>query len=173
MSKALIFILLSFCVFYIMTRTVYLRITKEGGIKIELHLPITAVVLYKAERDDNKYKNKKRGKIKTSISYYHRIIKCILALINESEIEIIRFSLPAPDEHEKAYKYKALFYTTLAYVKNKSKKLTFKDDGFLLFSDSSSLQLDISFKLYLYRLISLIFTVVYSITKEKRRKRKV
>ena len=60
MAGLLIFILLSFALFYYLTRIVWVRIIKGEEFIIELHLPIFAIYLIKRkDKGDNNKKAKK------------------------------------------------------------------------------------------------------------------
>ena len=59
MAGILISLLLVFLVFFIMTRTVWVRIIKGKDFKVEIHLPILAIHIVKKNDNGDKRKNPK------------------------------------------------------------------------------------------------------------------
>ncbi len=166
-----VFMLLSFCLFFVLTRMIWIRLIKYDELKVEIHLPIIAIVLSKSKEQNKGNTQKKRGRDKDSSSVDLRIILYVIKLIDHSKIKINHFSLPKTEEESKAYLYNAAIFTALAYLKSKSQKLILTHDALVLFSDSKTLELELISKIHLYRLIRFILPTLRKKLKVKYRKR--
>ena len=65
-----IWLIISFLIFYVITRTVWVRIIKEECLKIELHLPLSAIKLSFPKEDDKK---KSKGKVDMVVSLINAV----------------------------------------------------------------------------------------------------
>ena len=165
--------MLLFCIFFILTRIVYVRIIINNGIKIELHFPVTAIVFSISNNYKTKESAKNKGRFKIPLSEYPKLIKKFLRLIDNSRINIRHLSLPRPDDESRIYKYDTLFYALSAVLKQKSKDLILNDNAFILFPDTEKIRLDIIFKLRLYLLVNFILSTWYGLVKVKLVKRSI
>ena len=88
MAGIFILILLSFALFYFLTRTIWVRIIKDENFKIEIHLPLLSLHFTNESR---KKSNKKTCRKINFIDYY-RIITDIVEKTKNSEKDILSFS---------------------------------------------------------------------------------
>lgn len=160
-----IFLLLSFCLFIILTRRIWIKIEKENDLELEIHFPILAICLTKS-----KARNATNTRIKRrtpTLSDYPRIISALSQLLAFSELEISKFKLPLTDNTAKIYKYHTFFYYAVAYLKEKTKKLTISTDGLILSPDVKRFSFDLTLKTELYRLLLCGIRLSKGIIKEK------
>ena len=88
MAGILIFLLMSFVLFYLFTREVWVRIIKGDGFKIEIHLPILAIHFIKRSNDDDENSARIKRGDKPSLLGYMRIISGIADRIKGTEISV-------------------------------------------------------------------------------------
>lgn len=173
MAGLLIFILLSFALFYYLTRIVWVRIIKGEEFIIELHLPIFAVYLIK--RKDKGDNNKKSKKYRPSILGYIRIITRVLSRINTSRIIIKNIIIPIKtDDFNKTsmlrpIRQHALICSFIAYLRTKVNSLTLENNAINLSPDIKSPHFYLTIKLRLYQLIYGLLSIRHSVNKESKR----
>ena len=175
MAGILISLLLVFLVFFIMTRTVWVRIIKGKDFKVEIHLPILAIHIVKKNDNGDKRKNPKSKDKKISYIGYFRIITGVVARLKNARIVIKKITLPINDENFdkssiiKPLRQHALICAFIAYLRTKTEKLTLEDNAISLSPDVTALQCYVTFKLRLYQLIHGLLSVRHSIYEEKNR----
>ena len=177
MAGILVFLLLSFVVFYILTSVTWVRVIKGEIFKIEIHLPLFA--LHLIWKNDNGDKRKKSGDKDEKISYigYFRIITGIVARMKNAIITVKSIKLPIKtDDFDKSailkpLRQQALLYAFVAYLRTKTEKLTLEDNAITLSPDIDVLHCYVTFKLRLYELIHGLLSVRHSINEEKKRKK--
>lgn len=172
-----IWLIISFLILFVITRTVWVRIIKEECFKIELHLPLWAIKLSFPKEDDKK---KSKGKAKTdkiSARAYIRIFGNALERLRRSKVVIKRVLLPMKVGDFSGmtlvtpFAYQGLIYATIAYLRTKTEKLTILDNAIISSPDSKEIQFYLTVKLRLYQLIYAILTVKRGIDEEKRARR--
>ena len=177
MVGSLIFLLLSFALFYSLTRVVWVRIIKGESLKIEIHMPIFAIHLIKSSNtgDNNKKPTKERDS--PQFFGYFRIITGIVARIKNARIVVKSIMLPIKtndfDQNAilKPLRQQALLYATVAYLRTKTENLTLLDNAITLSPDINALHCYVTVKLRLYQLIHCLLSIRHSIYEEKKRTR--
>jgi len=172
MTGLLIFILLSFVLFYFFTRIVWIRIIRGEKIKIEIHLPIFALHLIKGD-DSGDNKEKKPEKI-SGIGYF-RIITGVIARIKDATIEIKKIIIPIKTENfnksaiTRPIRQHALICAFIAYLRTKTRNIVVEDNAITLSPDVNVLHCYVTIKLRLYQFIHGLITVWHSTNEEKKR----
>ena len=175
MAGILIFLLMSFVLFYFFTCIVWVRIIKGDGFKIEIHLPILALHFIKRSNDDDNNSATVKKDDKPSILGYMRIITGIVDRISGAEISVKAIVLPikAEDFNKSSIlrplRQQALLYTLIAYLRTKAEKLTLEDNAIILSPDVKVLHCYVTFKIRLYQLIYGLLSVRHAIYEEKKR----
>lgn len=174
MAGLFIFLLLSFLLFYILTRVTWVRIIKGESFKAEIHLPIFSIHLIK--RDDNGDNKKKTSeKDKPLFFGYIRIITGVVARMKNAKIEVKKILLPVnTEDFDKSailrpLRQHALICAFIAYLRTKTEKLTLDDNAITLSPDIDVLHCYVTIKLRLYQLIHGLLSVRHSIYEEKKR----
>ena len=173
-----IWLIISFLILFVLSRTVWVRIIKEEQFRVELHLPLIAVHLI----DDKKKEKEKGGKgkdkaDKISSRAYIRIFGNTLEHIRKSTVIVKRVALPLKLADFDAmtlvtpFAYQGVIYTIIAYLKTKTDRLILLDNAVISSSDINSLQFYVTVKLRLYQLIYALLTVKKGIEKEKKARR--
>ena len=169
MAGAQIMLIIGFLLLFWLTHVVWVRIIKEDRLVIELHLPLLALCISKANQDKQKEKNKKLGAFS-----YIKIITGIISHIKNCRVEVKEIRLPFKEAEFttlsliKPYGYQGVVYAILAYVKTKAQRLIISDNAVISSPDISELQFHITFKLRLFQLIYALLTIKRGIEKEKR-----
>ena len=147
-----VFLLLSFCFFYFLTRQIWIKLIKNDSFIIEIHFPIIAIQFSKnTEAESTRIKSKKREQ--SSLLKYPRMLSTVYNLLEDCEIEITEFILPIKDSNAKYYKYHALLFSALAYLRTKVQKLFIHYDGLVLSLDATDFSFDLTIKTELYKFI--------------------
>lgn len=165
-----VLLLLSFCIIFIFTRTVWIKLIRSDGFKLELHMPIVAVEISKGQEKTPDEKRRNGGKgYNLQASEYLRIISSLIKIIEHSRVEVTKIAVSSSST-EKIYIFFPFIYSFLAYFRAKAKKITIKDDAIVLSPDGHSFLLEFTVKTELYRFLFSIVTLYFDIMKEKRRK---
>ena len=178
MVGVLISLLISFLLFFILTRIVWVRIIKDENFKVEIHLPIFAVFLINRKDSGDKTRKTKDKKEKFSYRAYVRLITGIVARIKTADIVVKKIVIPIKtDEFDKAtlitpLRQHALLCAFIAYLRTKTQNLILEDNAFTLSPDVNALQCYVTVKLRLFRLIYGLLSVMHGIYEEKKRARK-
>ena len=177
MAGILIFLLMSFVLFYLFTREVWVRIIKGDGFKIEIHLPILALHLIKRSNDDDNSSAMDKKDNKPSLLGYMRIISGIADRIKGTEISVKAIVLPIKaEDFDKSVilrplRYQAALCALVAYLRTKTEKLTLEDNAIILSPDVNVLHCYLTLKIRLYRLIYGLISLRHAIYEEKKRRR--
>ena len=169
-----ILLLVCFCLFYYLTRFVWVKIIKDEQFKVEIHLPIFAVHLVKKD-DQGDDTDKKDNPM---FFGYIRIITGAVSRLKQAIIEIDKIKLPINNkDFEKAsilkpMRQSAYVYAFVAYMRTKAKKLILSDNAITLSPDVNALQCYVTVKLRLYQLIYALISIMHSIYEEKSKRRK-
>ena len=171
-----IWLIISFLILFVLSRTVWVRIIKEEKFSFELHLPLLALCITEDRRKDEKKKdiNKKNKADKISTRAYIRIFSSALERIRKSTVIVKRVILPLNLSNFDSmtlvtpFAYQGLVYTIIAYLKTKTDKLIIEDNAIISSPDISKIQFYITVKLRLYQLIYALLTVKRGIEEEKR-----
>ena len=175
MAGILIFLLMSFVLFFLLTRIVWVRIIKGDGFKIEIHLPILALNFIKRSDDEDTSSTRSKSDDKPSLFGYLRIITGIVDRISGAEISVKAIVLPIKTEDFnkssilRPLRQQALLYTLIAYLKTKTEKLTLEDNAIILSPDVNVLHCYVTVKIRLYQLIYGLLSVRHAIYEEKKR----
>lgn len=173
MAGIIIFLLISFLLFFILTRKVWVTIIKDKTLKVEIHLPIFALHLTKSNDGDKR----KKSDMNEKISYlgYFRIITCVVARLKKTEIIVKKVILPVKTEDFdksaliRPLRQHAFICAFVAYLRTKTEKLTLEDNAIILSPDTDVLHCYVTLKLRLYEFIHGLLAVMHSIFEEKRR----
>lgn len=178
MAGVSILMILSFMLFFTITREAMVKIIKLDRLRIEIHLQLFAYIWTKKDKNDNADTEKQRKKQKRfSKDKRDRIIAAIRRILRKGEARINRLALPY-DEAEfdkgaflRPIRYRILAYTFIAYLKTQTNRLTLGDDAIILSPDIDKLQYDLTVKCRLYELLYALLTLYIGIKKEKRQAR--
>ncbi len=165
-----VFLLMSFCLLFIFTRKIWIKVVRGDGFKLELHMPIVAVILSRRQEKKPDKKRRTGGEgHNLQTSEYLRIISSLMRIVEHSEVEITKIAVSSSGR-ENFYVYLPFIYSFVAYFKTKSKKITLSDDAIILSPDKKGFLLEFTMKTELYRFLFSIVTLYFDIMKEKRRK---
>lgn len=160
-----------FLFFFIVTRTIWIRIIKDEKFRLEIHLPILALHLSKRKNKSNKSKS---GKADSS---YIGIISDILGDAKKYTVVIDRIAIPIKRSSFNSmslvmpYGYQGLVYAAVAYLKRKTKRLILKKDAVISSASIKEFQINVTVKLRLYNLIVAVISFIHRKKKEKSTKR--
>lgn len=171
-----IWLIVSFLILFVLSRTVWVRIIKEERFSFELHLPLLALCITADQRKDenNKDKRKKEKADKISPRAYIRIFGNALKKTRKSTVIVRRVVLPLNLNEFNSmtlvtpFAYQGLIYTIIAYLKTKTDKLIIEDNAIISSPDINKIQFYITVKLRLYQLIYALLTVKRGIEEEKK-----
>lgn len=172
MAGVQITLILSFLLFFALTRTVWVRIIKEDALRIEIHLPLLALCIY-----FKKDKKKKKETDKLSVRAYIRVIAGTLRRVKGSEVEIRRIILPCKINEfstmtlVKPFGLQGVIYTVIAYLKTMAQNLVLCDNAIISSPDVTETQYYVTVKLRLFQLIYALLTYRRGIYEEKRARR--
>ncbi len=172
MAGVLIGLIISFLLFFILTRKVWVRVIKEEKLRVQFHLPLLALHLISEEKSRQNEDKKK----KLSTRAYIRVIAGTLARISECELLIKRIILPCKIKSfdgmslVRPFGYQGLIYAVIAYLKTKTQRLALEDNAIISSPDVTGAQYHITAKLRLYQLIYALLTFKRGINEEKKRK---
>ncbi len=171
MAGVLIGLILSFLFFFVLTRTVWLRIIKEKQTRVQLHLPLLSIQF----GGDSKRKDKKEKNKQLSARAYIRVAAGTLARTKDCELVIKRVVLPCRTESfgtltlVTPFGYQGLIYAIIAYLKTKTRRLALEDNAIISSPDVNEIQYYITAKLRLYQLIYAYLTFKRGVNEEKKR----
>ena len=175
MAGLFIFLLISFLLFYVFTRTTWVRIIKGEKFKVEIHLPILAIHLINESDDGDKRKKAQNKDEKVYFFGYLRIITGVIARLKNANINVKSIVLPVKSQDfDKSAILRPLRQHTLicafvAYLRTKTDKLVLADNAITLSPDVRVLHCYVTVKLRLYELIHGLLSVRHSINEEKKR----
>ena len=175
MAGILILLLISFVLFFLLTRIVWVRIIKGNSFKIEIHLPILAIHLIKRNSD----KDKKSNINDTNLSFlgYIRILTHIANKIQGAKISVKAIALPIKSKDFdktailRPLRQQVLLYGIIAYLRTKTEKLTLEDNAIILSPDIDVLHCYVTLKIRLYKLIYGFIAITQAMRDEKKRRR--
>ena len=159
-----ILLILSFLVFFIITRKATVRLIKEEKLRIEFHMQIIALVI----SPEGRQKGKGRKKKSTS----HRgIIAALRRLIRHSKVVIYKLHVPFAEIRENsitaAVRRRILSATIISYLETMAERIYLSDNAIILSPDLSSLQYDLSIESRLYMILYNLGGLAFHILKEK------
>ena len=160
MAGIFILILLSFALFYFLTRTVWIRIIKDENFKIEIHLPLLSLNFTNIS---SKKSNKKTGSKINFINYF-RIITDIIEKTKNCDLVINRITLPIKPEKFSTSTLllpmgqRALICSVVTYLGSQTRSLTVQDNAITLSPDIQKLHFYLTVKL---RLFQMIYTILF------------
>ena len=112
-----VFMLTSFCVIFIFTRTVWIKVIRSDGFKLELHMPILAIEFSRGQKKPPKKKRRGGGKgYNLESSAYLRIVSSLMRIIEHSSVKVTKISVSSSGG-ENLYLYFPFIYSFLAYFK--------------------------------------------------------
>lgn len=164
MPVIFILLILSFLVFFIITRKATVRLIKEEKLRIEFHMQIIALVI----SPEGRQKGKGRKKKSTS----HRgIIAALRRLIRHSKVVIYKLHVPFAEIRENsitaAVRRRILSATIISYLETMAERIYLSDNAIILSPDLSSLQYDLSIESRLYMILYNLGGLAFHILKEK------
>ena len=175
MVGLLIFLLLSFALFYFLTCIVWVRIIKGERFKVEIHMPIFAIHLIKKGNNGDNNKKPMKERDNPQLFGYLRIIAEVVARMKKARIVVKSIILPIKTEDFdqnailKPLRQQALLCAFIAYLRTKTENLTLLDNAITLSPDINVLHCYITVKLRLYQLMHGLLSVGHSIYEEKKR----
>ncbi len=162
-------LVLLFLLFYILTRTVWIKIIKEEKLTIEVHLPLLALCLTANEK--NNKRKKKKGKL--NVQACIKAVSGMFALIPELEVYIEKVHLPCradffgPMTLVNPFAYQGFLYAGIAYLKTKAKRLVLSDNAIISSPDITEAHYYVTVKSTLFHIIFAILAVIGGIFKQK------
>lgn len=168
MAGAQIGLILLFLLLFIMTRTVWVRIIKDKSIRLELHLPLLAVILKNFDNGKNKTKLNPRS--------YISIASNTIKRVRESRVFINAITFPCDISNFNLstlvglYGYHGFIYTLIAYLKAKGIDIYLKDNAITSSPDIDGLHCHVTLKLTLLRLVYALLYLSRDIRKERKAK---
>lgn len=173
MAEVQIILILLFLLFFILTRRVWVRVIKKELLRIEIHLPLLALILIGKKDKDKKSKESE----KLSARAYIRVIAGTLAKVKDCELNVREVTLPCKTNSfdgftlVKPFGYQGLIYAVVAYLQTKAKKLTLSDNAIISSPDVTAIQYYVTVKIRLFQLIYALLAFRRGIYEEKRARR--
>ena len=166
MESISIFLILSFLLFFILTRYVWIYVIKDDGFKIELHLPIFALIL---DINVNGEKEKSKSTSKNTL----KAIRLIINRLRMCYVRIKSISLPKKEYDgasifTRPYTYTAILYALCALVESKSRGIIIEDRA-IDFSDTKKIKCNITVYTRLYYFIISAFTMYLNLKRENKK----
>lgn len=169
MAGISILLIITFLLFFVLTRKTKIKLKKKDELKIELHLQLMAVEFFVGEN------KKQRGQSEKESSKHKRkrIITTVLRVVRMGELHIKELALPYPNidfiSYTRPFRYRILISSLIAYLETKVKSLTISDDAIILSPDTKALQYDLTITCKLYELIYAVIVLTVGILKERER----
>lgn len=157
-----ILLILSFTLFFILTRDGVIRLRKEEGLRIEIHLQLIAFVINPRKEE----KPSEKGKSETK----KIVLKAVRRLLKRSRVRLSRLAIPYPREDASVTslaRYRILSAAAISYVETLSKQFVLCDNAIILSPDLSSIQYDLSIKCRLYEIVYALIKLGLHKLKEK------
>jgi len=157
-----ILLILSFTLFFILTRDGIIRLRKEEGLRIEIHLQLIAFVINTRKKE----KPSEKGKSETK----KIVLKAARRLLKRSRVRLTRLAIPYPREDASVTslaRYRILSAAAISYVETLSKQFVLCDNAIILSPDLSSIQYDLSIKCRLYEIVYALIKLGLHKLKEK------
>ena len=174
MAEVQIVFILLFLFFFILTRMVWVKVIKRDRLRIEIHLPLLALILTDKKQEEKK---KRKETDKLSARAYIRVIAGTLARVKECELNIREVTLPCKTNTfngftlVKPFGYQGLIYAVIAYLQTKAKSLTLDDNAIISSPDVTAIQYYVTVKLRLFQLIYALLAFRRGMYEEKRARR--
>ena len=153
-------LLIVFILFFIFTRQSIVRIANIDETRIEIHMPIFAIVIgqRRRQKSDKKRKMNRRA-----------IFAAVRRLVKNGKININKVKLPYSEDvsFAKEIGYNILYATTISYIESICGGLNFIDNAIILSPDVKNIQYDISISSYLYEIFYAIIRLGFHKLKEK------
>lgn len=159
-----ILLILSFLLFFVITRKATIRLIKEENLRIEFHMQIIALVISPRGRQRANERQKK--------SYSRRnILAALRRLIKHSNVIIYKLYVPFAEIRENsitaAVRRRILSAMIISYLETMAKRIYLSDNAIILSPDLSSLQYDLSIESRLYLILYNLGGLAFHILKEK------
>ena len=167
MAGVLIGLIISFVLFFILTRRIFVRVIKEKDLIIQLHLPLLALHL-KSEGKDNQRKKSKsteRRTQKPGVPAYIKLITEILSRVKGCGVVVKRVVLPCNAENfgsltlVNPFAYQGLIYAAIAYLRTKIVDIELEDNAIISSPDVKEIQFYLTVKMRLFNLIYTLLTL--------------
>lgn len=158
MAELQIQILLSFLIFFIFSRNIWVRIIKKEKLKIEIHLPIFALVLTNKHTGVEEKKKKSLSPIGT-LSLADEVIR----QLRSCRVSLGSLIIPQGDAPFNASAFlrpiakRNAVYTIIAFFKSRLKYFDVEKNAITISPDVSHTQFYITVKLRFFKLINLLW----------------
>ena len=162
MATISILLILSFTLCFIFTRDSIIRLRKEEGLRVEIHLQLIAFVI----NPQKKEKPSEKGKSETK----KIVLKAVRQLLKRSQVRLTRLAIPCPREDASVTglaRYRILSAAAISYVETLSNQFILCDNAIILSPDLSSIQYDVSIKCRLYQIVYTLIKLGLHKFKEK------
>ncbi len=152
---------------FILTRTTYVYIKYNRVFSLEFHFVIFSLTL------DLPAKNNTDN---IAHAFYPILLKRITNLIECCYIRVIRISIKNKRNERFEYFFPAsygrfaLISAILAYLNNKSKKITIEQNAIVLNPDNAETAIDIRLYTELFKLLSMLFKLLFDLKKFSKKK---
>jgi hypothetical protein len=170
MPQVLILLCLLTAVLFILTRRIFIKIKKEDGLKIEIHLPIFALCLTE-RRGARKEKKKKSARSQDYLAIF-RLIGDAADTLKNCRVTIKRIELPLKGDANDfgAFTtpiiYQSFIYSLLAYIDTKVQKLTLYSGAVASSGRANSFYCDVTVEGRFFRLLYTAIFVYYRIRRD-------
>lgn len=168
MAGVLIGLIISFVLFFILTRRIFVRVIKEKDLIIQLHLPLLALHLKSEGKDNQRKKSKsteKRRTQKPGVRAYIKLITEILSRVRGCGVVVKRVVLPCNAENfgsltlVNPFAYQGLIYAAIAYLRTKIADIELEDNAIISSPDVKEIQFYLTVKMRLFNLIYTLLTL--------------
>ena len=158
-----ILLILSFLLFFVITRKATIRLIKEENLRLELHMQIIALVISPEGRQKGKGQRKSASR--------RSILAALRRLIKHSNVIIYKLYVPFAEIRENsitaAVRRRILSAMVISYLETMAERIYLSDNAIILSPDLSSLQYDLSIKSRLYLILYNLGGVAFHSLKEK------
>jgi hypothetical protein len=159
-------LIISFTIFFILTRRSIVRLTKGDNIRVEIHMQIWALVINPQRRQNKKHKSRKE-----KADSRRTILTAVRRLIKHSKVKINRLYIPFTEISDKSIlssvRRRIISATLISYLETIAEEIYILDNAITLSPDIDSLQCDISIECRLYQIIYAVAKLALHKLKEK------
>ena len=163
MPVIFILLILSFLLFFVITRKATIRLTKEENLRIEFHMQIIALVISPGGRQKGKGRKKSASR--------RSILAALRRLIKHSNVIIYKLYVPFAEIRENSItasvRRRILSAMVISYLETMAERIYLADNAIILSPDLSSLQYDLSIESRLYLILYNLGELAFHILKEK------
>ena len=150
MQAILLFLLISFTLFYIFTRNCLVKIKKTDKTKVEIHLQILAYIILPKRRSGDPRTDEAKSETRRIL------LTAVKGLLKGSTVIVHSLKIPYADRQASVVKmtrFRIYIAALLSYIESVSHNFVICDNALTLSPDLNSIQYDLCIKCRLYQLI--------------------